>query len=201
MWILALTRSRKRRHDMLSEVITVRYAWGGLMSPFLFALCGIVGAILFVAEIKAESNWVYIVPALPFGIACGFLCLRPLALAIAAAATYCLIWAAAFYSAAYLCGKDVNQYLAMLLAGLIGGVGVAGLTGIEARRHSLSYLATAGAIGAVFALPFALYAKPLDSIPLSEEAVLRVSFALWQAAIGTYVYRIGAMRPATSSAA
>lgn len=187
---------------MLSDVIILRNAWGGLLSPFLFVLSGVLGAVLFMAEIKAESDWVYIVPALPFGIACAFLCLRPFLLAIAAAAAYCLIWAGAFYIAAYLCGNDVNQYLAMLLAGLIGGVGVAGLTSIDAPRlRTLSSLATAGVIGAVFALPFALYAKPLDSVPFSEEAVLRVSFALWQAAVGCYVYWICAVNRATSSAA
>jgi len=189
-------------HDMLSEVITVRNAWEGLLPPFLFALCGVLGAVLFLAEIKADSDWIYIVPALPFGIACAFLCLRPLLLAIAAAAIYSLIWAAAFYTAAYLCGNDVNQYLAMLPAGLIGGVGVAGLTSLDAPRlRTLPSLAAAGVIGAVFALPFALYAKPLDFIPFSEETVVRVSFALWQAAVGTYVYRICAGSRAISSAA
>jgi hypothetical protein len=189
-------------HDMLSDVITLRNTWGGLLPTLLFALSGVLGAALFLAEIKAESDWVYIVPALPFGIACAFLCLRPVSLAIAAAATYTLIWAGAFYTGAYLCGKDVNQYVAMLPAGLIGGVGVAGLTSIDAPRlRSFSSLAVAAAIGAFFGLPFALYAKPSDFIPLSEETVLRLSFALWQAAVGTYVYRIGVVSRATSSAA
>jgi hypothetical protein len=115
---------------------------------------------------------------------------------------YCPIWAAAFYGAAHLCGNDVNQYVAVSLAGLFGGVGVASLTRLDAPRlRTFSSLAIAGAIGAAFALPFALYAKPSNSVPLSDEAVIRISFALWQAAVGTYVYWIGVANRATSSAA
>jgi hypothetical protein len=185
---------------MLSDVITPRNASAGLLSAFLFALCGLLGAALFLAEMKAESDWVYIVPALPFGIACAFLCLRPLLHAITAVPFYCLIWTAAFYVAIRLCSNEVNSYLAMLPAGLIGGVGVAGLTGIGAPRlRTLSSLAVAGAIGAVFALPFALYVKPPE--PPLDKAIVRLSFVLWQAAVGTYVYWMGAPKSATSSAA
>lgn len=173
-----------------------------VLSPFLFALSGLLGATLFLAELKAESNWIYIVPALPFGIACAFLCLRPILLAIGAVAGYCLVWAAALYSAAHLCGNDVNEYFAVSLSGLFGGIGVACLTSLNAPRLRIpSSLTIAGAIGAAFALPFALYAKPLWSGPLSEDAILRISFTLWQAAVGTYVYWIGAANRATSSAA
>ena len=75
-----------------------------------------------------------LVPALPFGLACAFLCLRRLLVAIAAPAIYCLVWAAAFYSAVYLCGRDVSSYLAMLPARFTGGLAVAALTSIETRR-------------------------------------------------------------------
>jgi hypothetical protein len=185
---------------MLSDVTAK--VWGRLLCPILFALSGLLGAAIFLAVTRAESDWVYFLPALPFGIACAFMCLRSSVLAVAASATYCLFWAAAFYVAAYLVGKDVNQYVAMLLAGLIGGAGVAGLTSIDAPRlRTASSFVSAGAIGAVFALPFAFYAKPPDGFPLSEETVLRVSFAIWQVAVGTYVYAIVAANRATSSAA
>jgi hypothetical protein len=184
----------------LSDMITLRNAWAALLCAFLFTLCGLLGATLFLAEMKAESDWVYIVPALPFGIACAFLCLRPLLQAITAVPFYCLVWAAAFFVAIRLCSNDVNPYLAMLPAGLVGGVGVAGLTGIGVPRlRTLSSLAIAGAIGAVFALPFALYVKPPE--PPLDKAVVRLSFALWQAAVGTYVYWLGAPKGVTSSAA
>lgn len=187
---------------MLSDVIEPRIDWGGLLCAPLFAIAGILGAGWFLDQMKAESNWVYVVPALPFAIACAFLCLRPIAMVITAVVLYCVVWAAALDMGARLSGGPVNQYLAMFIAGFIGGVGVAAVTGLDAPRlRTRRVMLIAGAIGGVFGLPFALYVKPAASFPLSEETIVRVSFTLWQAAVGTYVYWIGVKRRATSAAA
>ena len=190
------------RHDMLSDVNEPRIDWGGVLCVPLFAVAGLLGAGWFLDQMKGESYWVYVVPALPFAIACAFLCLRPLPLVITAAVLYCVDWAAALRVGARLSGGPVNQHVAMLIAGFIGGVGVAAVTSLDAPRlRTRMAMLIAGVIGGVFGLPFALYVKPSASVPLSEEAIVRISFALWQAAVGTYVYWVGVRRRATSAPA
>jgi hypothetical protein len=128
-------------------------------------------------------------------------------LAAAAAVIYCCIWGAALYSGAHMCGSDVNPYVAMALSGMMGGLGDAAMTSLDVlplRKPAL--LAATGLVGAAAALPFALYARPVDAVHLSEEQVLHVAFAVWQVAVGTYIYwvsaaRSGAKSKATSSAA
>ncbi len=132
----------------------------------------------------------------PFALLCILLFLRT-SKAILTVPLQAAVWIAAFWSAMWANGSLLPVHHApMLLAGFIGGFGVAASCGICKRRLlSPRHLIGAAVIGVVAALPFEFWLSatryqgngPADPL---QPARLHCSFAIWQAVVGTYLYTV-----------
>jgi hypothetical protein len=136
----------------------------------------------------------------PFALICAFLMARgrwlvPAGLAIS------LVWPMARLIAVGIAFTTETEFLPMTVAGLIGGVGVAGALGI-ARRQLLSpwRIACAGLIGAVAGLAFQpwlnSYRSHLNTVPEALQPIrLCLAFAVWQSAVGISVLVLSKRTP------
>jgi hypothetical protein len=131
--------------------------------------------------------WRLCVPPVPFALLSALLFLRtpkavlivPLNVAVWLVAYFTVMLPAPFK-------PRVSVYLLMLAGGLVGGVGLVLCAAIH--HHDLlgwRYLVAGGLIGGLAALPFGVCpcSPPVESCFL-------YSFAIWQAAVGTYLYAI-----------
>jgi hypothetical protein len=121
---------------------------------------------------------------LPFGLACSLRFVRPQKKWMALAVFLdCVTWVAAFRLGIAFAG-NLNPYVGMSLAGLVGGLGVTLATGLGCRTlYAGRTLAGAALAGAVAGAPFGLV---LDR-SIHENLVLAISFPLWQAAVGLWI--------------
>jgi hypothetical protein len=152
-----------------------------------FALCG-----AWSSELYSDRGAKAALLGLPFAILCTLLTVRK-ASAFIIFPIIAGLWPTARMVAvagAMLSGDD---YLPMGLAGLIGGFGVAMAVSVgHGHLRSTWRLAGAGAVGLVAGLSFQPWLQSfvlrLNTVadPLQPER-LRSGFAIWQAAVGTYV--------------
>jgi hypothetical protein len=145
-----------------------------------FALCGACSGLL----VDSVFFWWL---GVPFALLCAALAVRngSAAAAIGGAIGYAAVWPVAYATAVYI--SRWNQRLGICVGGIVGGVGVAIVT-LLIERGSLSEsksLLTASAIGGIAAVPLALAFQP--GFP---DRLKPGGFAVWQAALGTYIYFI-----------
>jgi hypothetical protein len=146
---------------------------GGI--ALLFAITG--AASSFIAG--GETFRSYLI-GIPFGILAAYLIGGTPKKIVVTAALISLVWIVAFYTALEL-DRLHNTYLGMCMAGLVGGAGV--LLSIQIGGAKPIFWKTVGIgalIGAVAAIPFCWNYASSDT-PWGQ-------FAIWQAAVGTYVY-------------
>jgi hypothetical protein len=79
----------------------------------------------------------------------------------------------------------------LCIGGFFGGLGVSLAVAIGYRKlRSVLYLPLGGIIGAVAALPFGASLHSCAGIDPKPVARVHLSFAIWQAAVGTYLYTV-----------
>lgn len=183
--------------------VSWRFALSSAVVLFLFAACGFYSS-QFYADQGYRANFV----GVPFALLCGALYVRKTselpAILVIACVWMCARFAAVFTNMAMTI--DHANFLSMGMGGLIGGFGVAMAVGIARPNiRSRWKLITAAVIGLLAALPFepwlsarkfGLYDPP--ALTPAQEAALQYPFAVWQAAVGTYVYgasRVARERP------
>jgi len=152
---------------------------------------GFAGTGVAAGEISRNLNIWYsqwaptmevLVAGVPFCVLASALCARKFPMAALVAIADCLAWFVALSIRALL--TDKHRYHALILAGLVGGLGVAGATGFGCRRLFRWYALTSiGVAGLLAALPFALVGNLDTSLP-----ELCAAFAVWQAAVGTLLF-------------
>ena len=160
----------------------------------LFALCGAWSAAMFLPLQHfpigiVGPNDLYRVFPLPFAFLCTLLFMRTvrafLIVPLMVAAWWASILVAGRMWLPWAIGYD-NPFGPACVGGMVGGLGVTLTAAIgKPRLLSPKYLVTSCALGAVSAVPLALWLR------LSREPhALMWSFALWQAAMGTYLSAI-----------
>jgi len=160
----------------------------------LFGLCGAWSQNQFPQGADHMSPYF----ALPFGVLCWLLCSRGL-LGILSAVASMVVYSVAWWSAGAL-GFGLNipiggfYFLPTCVGGLVGGAGLALMFGIV-RPRLLSRWLRVAAVGAVAALPFGswltMHVRCLNGVEEPQQPIrLLWSFAIWQAAVGTYLYAI-----------
>jgi hypothetical protein len=123
---------------------------------------------------------------------CALLFLRTVRL-IFAAALIILVWPIAFAVADFF-GMEFGDVMSpACVGGLIGGLGLVLCVSICQRRvFSPKYLLGGAVVGFVSALSFAPWLKSfysnINGYP--SQPLLLLAFAIWQAAVGTYLYAI-----------
>jgi hypothetical protein len=163
----------------------------------LFGLCGVVSFQLSGGDVTHWSLRAELLPA-TYAISSALLFLRS-AKAIFVVPLYIAVWVLAqFIATGVAISNARSDYFPMCLAGLIGGLGVCLASGIVNRRLlSLRYLLGACFVGSVAAVPFGFWLAAYNaSIRSSMNAPegplqslrLQLSFAAWQAGVGTYLY-------------
>jgi hypothetical protein len=81
-----------------------------------------------------------------------------------------------------------SDFVAMSIGGVVGGLGLVLVNAVGRRRLlSLRHLIEGGVIGCIAALPFGLWLLDLHHSG-GDRTYLQCSFAIWQAAVGTYLY-------------
>jgi hypothetical protein len=105
-------------------------------------------------------------------------------------------WPLAWFVAASIDVKGGDEYMPMSIAGLVGAICVALATGI-ARRSLISPLRLAGAAAVGFLAglafgPWLTYSHFNTNRILDPAQALRLrdAFAIWQCAVGTYIYSV-----------
>lgn len=161
---------------------------GVVLAASLFALCGVLSSHLY-ADGGTNAGFL----GVPFALVCALLLVRktPAFLIVPMIA---LLWVFARITATWAVMKTSDDYLPMGLAGLVGGCGIAVALGIT-YPHLLSRARLAGAavIGFSAALSFGPWLESfrlhINSTPDPLQPMrLESAFAIWQAAVGTYVY-------------
>jgi hypothetical protein len=160
----------------------------------LFAFCGAASSWL-AGDLQ---GWRFEILPVPFGTISAVLFLRS-PKAILVVPLYILVYCAAFYVAMDMAISRTprNDYLPMCVGGLIGGFGVCLASGI-ANRCLLypRYLLGACLVGCVAALPFGLWLAAANRVNMNahddafQPLRLACSYAIWQAAVGTYLYGV-----------
>jgi hypothetical protein len=166
--------------------------WKYIGVAVLFALCGAWSSQQF----PERDRFVEPLFPLPFAGLCAVLFLRSpraipavaLSVPVYAVAHFVAIEAALFLGWTY--------FLPMCVAGFVGGAGLALSFGIGHRRLvSPRRLLRVATVGAVAAIPFGLWLRMYIlrvNVPQDPLQPLRLlySFAIWQAAVGTYLYAV-----------
>jgi hypothetical protein len=152
----------------------------------LFGVCGGLSSVLVDAEKRGG-----LLPVVVFALLSAVLFLRSRKKILAAPLIVAVFPVAGISATAMGLGLGVLYPLGACFGGLVGGMGVTLATSIGyPRLRSRRYLMGGGAIGCLAALPFSmwLYLQSKDS----NDAYLwlHISFAIWQAAVGTYLYAV-----------
>ena len=178
---------------MLSQKL-VREASKYVVVAVLFALCGGWSAQFPMPE---HFGWMNCVLPLPFAVLCAMLFMRTSKAALAV--TFMVaVWLAAYLTAmavGMLAGHQ-EHLIPVGMGGFIGGLGVA-LSASVCHRRLLSptWLLAAALTGCAAALPFGFWLRsyyltlnsPDDPL---QPLRLRYAFAIWQGAVGTYLYAV-----------
>jgi len=152
-----------------------------------FAVCGALSGL-------AENSDFFWWLGIPFAFLCAVLCLRKKSMGarVAGVIGYAAIWPIAYFSAIRIGWLTGNDPLGIGVAGVIGALSVTIVTLIECSSLSETLsewksLFTASVIGGIAAVPLALAFRPGSP----DRKWLSLSgFAVWQAAVGTYLYFI-----------
>lgn len=156
----------------------------------VFALCGAWSSSFMDADTGTDVLAVPIPFAfLMLGLLRGRVWARLLTLPLVTA-----VWFLAYLGV--MSGAWDRPFLAMSVGGMIGGVGVTLWAAIGQRRLlSPKYLILAATVGGVSALPFGFWLRVFagrhswDVVHDSAQAMrLHISFAVWQAAVGVFLY-------------
>jgi hypothetical protein len=176
----------------------------------LFAICGACSEFFLTTPHSAFPNGTGMLP-IPFALLCAILFLRQWR-AIIAVPLMVVVWAVASLAATNLFEATGGRFLAFGCAGFIGGFGlVLCVATCHGRLLARKYIFGGQVIGAVSALAFvpsvsaefphqsAFRLTPhcaiLDHLHLANSVdawtvVLLFAYAIWQAAVGTYLYKI-----------
>jgi hypothetical protein len=168
--------------------------------PFVLRIVGAIGAAAVFAWCGAWSSGLYsdrgtvatLFLGVPFALLCTLLMVRRRS-ALLILPVIAVLWPIAHFAATGAAMVSGDDYWPMGLGGLIGGWGIAVAIGI-AHRQILSRwrLAGAAAVGFVAGLSFdpwlTYHRLRINSVPDHLQPTrLRYAFAIWQAAVGTYV--------------
>jgi ABC-type thiamin/hydroxymethylpyrimidine transport system permease subunit len=154
----------------------------------LFAICGAWSAARFLPLPDFPERMDPIVYALPFPFAllCTLLFLRTL-WAILIVPWMALAWLAAIITAVQVAVRVGIWLPPACVGGTVGGLVVALSAAVaKDQLRSLQNLVVAGIVGGIAAVPFGFWLWGNSQQPLG----LWLSFAIWQAAVGTYLYAI-----------
>ena len=166
-----------------------------LLVAALFAVCGAFSARFFPEG--GDKPEICVVP-IPFAVLCALLFRRG-AKTLLFVPLMLVTWLAAQETArvvGMMTAVD-DRFTAVAVGGCIGGLGVALSVSIwERRLLSHPYLFLAAVVGGASALPFGAWVKNYRLAVTSsnwqyyelQPFRLRYSFAIWQAAVGAYLY-------------
>jgi hypothetical protein len=122
---------------------------------------------------------------LPFGVACSVRFMRPEKWVKLAVLLDSVTWVAAYRLGLPLSG-NLNPYVGMAVAGLLGALGVTASTGLGCRSlYSRRALGGAALLGAIAGTPFGLILNRTQH----EAIILAISFPLWQVVVGLWIWR------------
>lgn len=189
----------------LPETVLARmnreYVWSPLRYlgiAIAFALCGVFTA-RFLDDGSLDRPGTFL-PA-PFALLCALLFLHKVRAVLAVPLMFA-VWKAS-YIAAWAAGVGLgrNDYLfspEFLLPGALGGlIGGLGLVLCAAtcycRLFSIEYLFGGSLVGGISGAAFAPWLQSLKvdmGGSLGSQADLQLAFAIWDAAVGTYLYAI-----------
>jgi len=168
----------------------------------LLRLASAVAVLLVFAACGAWSSQFYtdrgtraILVGVPFALLCGLLFVRSSLAVLILPGIVCL-WPAVRFAGMLISAASQSGTEALSLGGLIGGLSVTAALGCaHPRLLSPWWLIGAAAVGSVAALPFAPWLANVDYRMVGSPVVtpiqvfrLQRAFAIWQAAIGTYLY-------------
>jgi hypothetical protein len=184
----------------------VRY----LAVALLFAICGALSA-----RYLLTSGWSVVfprqirtIPAVPFALLCAILCLRTWRIVFAIPLMVGVWYVSA--RAGYLVGWLLATHFPILpgcVGGFIGGFGlVVSAATCYGQRITPKHVFYGVAVGGISALPFAFWTATYTANVASPDdgalPLLVPAFAIWQAAVGTYLYAIcAAIRKAATAVA
>jgi hypothetical protein len=162
----------------------------------LFALSGAWSSQFFSqASTTSSKFWADFFLGVPFALVCVALLVRNAKAALVLPAII-LAWPIAHFAATFIKMTSGDEYWPMGVAGLIGALCVALAIGI-ARRQLLTPWRLGGAalVGYLAGLSFdtwlTYYTLRINSVPDPLQPTrLRDAFAIWQCAVGTYIYSI-----------
>ncbi len=166
-----------------------------LLVAVLFAVCGAWSSLFFPKG--GDKPAICLVP-IPFAVLCALLFRRG-AKTVLFVPLMLITWLAA-HETARLVGMMIGideSFAAVAVGGCMGGLGVALSVSIcERRLLTHPYLFLAALVGCISALPFGPWATnyQLSLTSLDRQYYelrpfrLRYSFAIWQAAVGAYLY-------------
>jgi hypothetical protein len=167
----------------------------------LFTVCGALSSHLYVQN---DDRRIASVPV-PFALLCATLCWRsgraflatPGVIVSWLVAYMCAMWLSAEINVEFDSFGIVDNYLPMAVGGLVGGFGL-GLCGAVFQGKSNWPLVYGAAIaGAISALPFGGWlalarSQSASSVQPAQRVILAISFAIWQGALGVYLYTASA---------
>jgi len=158
----------------------------------LFGLGGAYSATMF----TDDGGWRMGMLPIPFALISAVLFLRT-PLAVLVVPYISLVWLFAYLTAMISgMGAGSGSFWPVCAGGAVGGFGLLfGVAVSDDRLFTLRFVVRAVAIGALAALPFGFWLEayrgssgtPMESV---EPGLLRWCFAIWQAAVGTYLYAI-----------
>jgi len=153
----------------------------------LFAVCGAASS-----QLLNLGDWGFVLLPVPFGVLAAWLCVGRFRPGAALVILDACAWQTAYRVAGRLGTESgaARKVLAMCLAGLIGGFGVALAAALTKRRAaSAANLATAAVAGAICGLPFAAWLISGNEAPLPDWAQMMIAFGIWQGAVGLDLWR------------
>ncbi len=160
----------------------------------LFAACGALSSYLLLPDFPDRFEVIF---PLPFAFLCTVLFMRK-AEAVLAIALVEIVWQISVFAAT---GAGMASHLSPLpgfVGGLVGGFGLFVCAVIcHPYMSSLKRLAYGGLIGSIAGLTFVpwtqIYMEQHDGVNMERvfpKTVPILAFAIWQAAMGTYLYLI-----------
>ena len=177
---------------MKSKFVAAALRYGGV--AVTFAICGAGSSILLLAPDR--DGFLYaIIPKLlpvPFALLCTLLFLR-MWRALFAIPLIAAVWFVAKFTAVSLAVRlgTVGDREAVCVGGLIGGLGlVLCVSTCYGRLLSPKYLFCGAVIGCFSALSFAPWLRTTYPNSDGPDPLFLLAFAIWQAAVGTYLYAI-----------
>jgi hypothetical protein len=169
------------------ETIPVPLRYIGV--ALLFAICG-ASSVQFLSW-DFPDNLPKLLP-IPFAIVCALLFLRTVRV-IFAVPLMVLVWPLAFALADFSAMEFHDVISPACIGGLIGGLGLVLCVSVcQGRMFSSRYLLGGAVVGSFSALSFAPWLRSfyshINGYP--SQPLLLLAFAVWQAAVGTYLYAI-----------